>query len=478
MLVKAARHRGLHVTMIHPRRVKLANVKFKSDWIAPRPGTDLALLHAITRAALDLGDPQGVPAEVASGLASLKQGLAEWSADAAAKVTGVPAQAIRDAARRLREAPDKAIVFGRAIAEHPTAPALLQAIENLAWATGANTAARSSVMYIGPHAGSQGALDMGLTPDRLPGYVAAGDAERRRPFEQQWAVTLPTERGMSAPEILRAAADGKIRALWIASDEWIRSAPDRALVEKALDQAELVIVNELFLTGTARKAHVVFPVAAFAEKEGVMVNCERRMQKTVRALPPRKGTRADWEVFQLVAQALGAKWTHRSAEDVWREIARLVPGYQGTMLASMIPYGPQWSLAAPAAAASFAASQDGVPAAGPQDGMWVLSGGVLFLQGSLSHRTELLPRLAKDARVRLHPDDAKKLGVADGDALELTGPSGSLRVPALADDSVPAGSVFLPYAYPGVEVNRLGMPVGAGLKVRVAKVAAGQTVGA
>jgi NADH-quinone oxidoreductase chain G len=478
MLVKAVKHNGLHLTVIHPRRVKLANVKFRSDWLAPRPGTDLALLHAITRAALDLGDPHGVPAEVASSLAALRQGLADSSADAAEKVTGVPAAAIRDAAKRLREAPSKAIVFGRAVTEHPTAPALLQAIENLGWATGALTAERSSVMAIGPHSGSQGALDMGLTPDRLPGYVAAGDAEGRRPFEQQWAVTLPQERGMTAPEILRAAAEGRIRALWIASDEWIRSAPDRTLVEQALDKVELVIVNEMFLTGTARKAHVVFPVASFAEKEGVIVNCERRMQKTVRALPPRKGTRADWEIFQLVAQALGAKWTHRSAEDVWREIARLVPGYQGTMLASMIPYGPQWSLPAPASAVSLAIAKDGVPAAGPPDGLWLLSGGTLFLQGSLSHRTELLPRLAKDARARLHPDDAKKMGVADGEGLELTGPSGSLRVPAISDDSVPAGSVFLPYAYPGIEVNRLGMPSGAGLKVRVQKVAAGQTVGA
>jgi predicted molibdopterin-dependent oxidoreductase YjgC len=262
-------------------------VKFRSSWLAPKPGTDLALLHAITRAALDLGDPEGVPAEIAKGLAALRQGLGDAGADAAAGVTGVSADAIRAAAKRLREAPTRAIVFGRAVLEHPSAPALLQAIENLGWATGAITTERASVMAIGPHAGSQGALDMGLTPDRLPGYVASDDADGRRPFEQQWAVTLPKDKGMSAPEILRAAADGKIRALWIASDEWIRSAPDRTLVEQALAKVELVIVNELFLTETARRAHVVFPVASFAEKEGVMVNCERRMQKTVRALPPR-----------------------------------------------------------------------------------------------------------------------------------------------------------------------------------------------
>jgi predicted molibdopterin-dependent oxidoreductase YjgC len=330
-------------------------------------------------------------------------------------------------------------------------------------------------MFLGPHSGSQGALDMGLTPDRLPGYGALGDPEARKPFEQQWGVSLPAGPGMTAPEILQAAADGRIKALWIASDEWLRSAPDRALVERALERAELVVVSDLFLTGTARRAHVVFPAAAFAEKEGVLVNCERRLQRSVRALSARKGSRPDWEILQAVAQSLGARWTYRGAEDVYREIARLVPGYQGTLWAAMVPYGPQWTLPTPIAAGVPAATAAGAAApAGSDAGLWVLSGGVLFQQGSLSHHTKLLPELAKGGRAFLHPDEARRLGIAGGDAVELTGPAGSLVLPAAIDDAVPAGSVFVPYAFAEVELNRLGAPSGAGLRARVRRAAVPQ----
>ncbi|MEK7824048.1 MAG: NADH-quinone oxidoreductase subunit NuoG [Candidatus Eisenbacteria bacterium] len=481
-LIRGQHQQGLHLTVAHPRRVKLARTRFGGDWLAFRPGSELALLDGLTRAALDLGEPQGLPAEVAEGLPALKQALAGATAEQTERATGVPAAAVRAAAKRLREAGRKAVLFGRAVAEHPLAPALLQAVENLAWISGALTADRSCVMYLGPQSDSQGALDMGLTPDRLPGYVSAGDAAARAPFEQAWGATLEAGPGMSAPEILAAAAEGRIKALWIVADHWLRSAPDRALAERALARAELVIVNELFLTETARRAHVVFPASAFAEKEGVVVNCERRLQKTVRALAWRKGCRPDWEIFQSVAQALGARWSYRSAEDVFREIARLVPGYRGMSWATLLPLGPQWaSEGAPAVPGSLApagggATPGGSAAAG--EGLWLLSGGTLFLQGSLSHRGALLPKLARRARAALHPDEAKRLGVTEGDTIDLRGPGGTVRLPATLDESVPAGSVFVPYAHAEVELNRLGAPSGAGLRVRASRVMASETVSA
>jgi predicted molibdopterin-dependent oxidoreductase YjgC len=450
-VIRGQHQHGLHVTVVHPRRVKLARPKFRADHLALRPGTEVALLNGLCRALLDLGEPEALPAPAARGLAALRKALAEWTAEKTESATGVPAAAIRAAAQRLRAAERKAVLFGRAYTEYPEAPALLQAIENLGWLSGAITAERSSVMFVGPQNNSQGALDMGLTPDCAPGYQPT------------------SERGMAAPEILRAAAAGTIRALWIVSDHWLRSAPDRALVEKALERCELVIVSEQFLTDTARRAHVVFPVAAFAEKEGVIVNCERRLQKSVRALPPLRGTRADWEIFQAVAQAMGAGWAYRTAEDVFREIARTVPIYQGLSWAVLQPLGPRWSAELPAAAPTLAAAPDGQPAAG--DGLWLLSGGTLFLQGSLAHRGQLLPRLAKPGRAFLNPGEALRLGLKGGEALELSGPVGTITLPAAIDDGVPPGAVFVPYAFAEVELNRLGSPAGAGLKVRARRAA-------
>ena len=479
-VIRGQHQQGLHVTVAHPRQVKLARTKFGGDWLALKPGSELELLDGLTRAALDLGEPQGLPAEVASGLPALAQALAGATPEHTEKVTGVPAAAVTAAARRLRQAGRKAMVFGRAYAEHPQAPALLQSIENLAWVCGALTAERSAVMYLGPHSNSQGALDMGLTPDCLPGYVPVGDGGARARYEQAWGTSLDLGPGLGASEVLEAAAEGKIRALWIVGDHWLKSAPDRALAERALARAELTIVNELFLTETARHAHVVFPANAFAEKEGVVVNCERRLQKSVRALAWRKGCKPDWEIFQSVAQAMGTRWSYRGAEDIFREIARLVPGYRGLSWATLLPMGPQWaSDATPAVAGSLAAGGHG--AAGPPasgEGLWLLSGGTLFLQGSLAHRGALLPRLARGARAFLHPDEVRRLGLREGEGVELAGPSGAIRVPFASDPSVPVGSVFVPYAYAEVELNRLGAPSRSGLRVRATRSPVSEAVGA
>ncbi|HTM57451.1 MAG TPA: NADH-quinone oxidoreductase subunit NuoG [Candidatus Udaeobacter sp.] len=467
VIIRGQHQAGLHVTVAHPRRVKLAGEKFRGHWLAVRPGAELALIHSLTAAALESGVPAGLPADVASSLEKLRGALSGWTPEQAEKANGVAAKDVRAAVQRFKDAPRKALLFGRAIAEHPEAAKLLAAIESLGWALGAITPERSFVMYLGPQHNSQGALDMGLVPDRLPGYVDPADAEARKPFEQQWGATLDLPSGLSAPEILAAAAEGRIKALWIASDEWLASAPDRALAERALERCEIVIVNELFLTDTAKRAHVVFPASAFAEKEGVAVNCERRLQRVARAFSPRRGTRADWEIIQAVGRSLGAKWSYRSAEDIFREIARLVPGIQGTSIAQLIPDGHLWSTATPVTAAL-----DGAPWAAPMapahaDGLALLSGGTLFLQGTLSHRSETLTRLAKESRAWLHPDEAQRLGIGAGERIEIATPAGSISIMAALDDAVPPGSVFVPYAQRGVHLNRLGAPGAAGLRVQV-----------
>ncbi|TMQ63663.1 MAG: NADH-quinone oxidoreductase subunit NuoG [Candidatus Eisenbacteria bacterium] len=471
-LIRGQHQKGLHLTIAHPRRVKLADTKFRGEWLAYRPHAEVALLHGLARATLDLGSPAGLPAD---GLAELTRSLAAWSPERVEQETGVAFDSIAAAAQRLKAAERKALLFGRALTEHPQAAALLAAVESLAWLSGALGPERSAVMYLGPQNDTQGALDMGLAPDCLPGYVPVTDTERRRGFEQAWGGPLPGAPGKTAVEILESAAKGEIRALWIVSDNWIRSAPDRRLAEEALGRAELVIVNDMFLTETARKAHVVFPVASFAEKEGVVVNCERRLQKTVRALTPRKGTRGDGEIFQAVARALGARWSYRSTEDVFREIARLVPGYRGISWANLLPLGTPWVSEDRGQPRLAPVTPEAAPAG---EGLAVLGGGILFLQGSLSHRTALLPKLAKAPRAVLHPEEAKRLAVADGERIELEGPGGTIRVAVSLDARVPEGSVFVPYAHAEIELNRLGKPSAPGLKCQARRVSSPERIGA
>jgi len=433
-----------------------------------KPGAELALVLALTRAALEPGVPEGTPGDVAHALEAVKASLVPASPERAEAETGVSHAAIAAAARRMREAGRKALLFGRGVLEHPQAADLLQAIENLGWSLGAIGAERSSVMAFGAHHDSAGAIEMGLAPDLLPGGVAATDAAGRAAFEKPFG-RVPQGGGLAARDILAAAAAGKVRALWIASDDLLASAADRALAEQALERCELVIVNELFLTRTAARAHVVFPVAAFAEKEGSTLNSEGRLQRSNRALSPRPGSRPDWEVFQEVARALGAEWRYRTAEDVFREIARVVPGFQGLSYATLLPDGG-WLSGAPAAPHVAAVEPVADATGGKPGSLWLLAGGTLFADGSLSQRSGTLAKLAGSPRARLSPAEASRLELSAGERVELSGPTGALTLPLELDDSVPAGAVFVPYA--GAELNRLGAPAGAGLRVGLRRAAA------
>ncbi|MGH7741558.1 MAG: NADH-quinone oxidoreductase subunit NuoG [Candidatus Eiseniibacteriota bacterium] len=477
VVIRGQHQNQLHVTVAHPRRVKLARAKFGGAHLAVRPGGELALMMSLAVAALEAGTPEGLPADVTAWLAKWKSAAGIWAPEKTEGASGVAAVAVRAAAKRLREAPHKAVLFGRAILEHAQAADLLAAIEALGWASGAITSQKSAVMFLGPQHNSQGALDMALTPDGLPGYVSASETDARRAFEQQWGgVSLDLPAGLSAPEVLEAAAAGRVRALWIVSDEWLSSAPDRALAERAIERCDLVVVNEMFATETARRAHVVFPVSSFAEKEGTVVNCERRLQRSVRALSPRRGARADWEVFAAVACGLGAAWSYRTPDDVLREIARLVPGYQGVNAATMIPAGARWQRESPLGC-SGRAPASALPANGSGEGLSLLAGGTLFLQGSLSRRSATLLELAGTSRAFLHPDEARRLSVRAGERIAISGSAGSVELPVAIDDAVPPGSVFVPYAQAQVQLNRLGAANGAGARVRVTRAAA-QTVGA
>ena len=478
VIIRGQHQRNLHVTVAHPRRVKLARAKFGGHHLSVRPGGELALVMSLVAAALESRAPEGLPADVVAMLEKWKPAQRDWSPEKMEGASGVSVAAVRAAVQRLREAPRKAVLFGRAILESPQAPDLLAGIEALGWASGAIQPDRSAVMFLGPQHNSQGALDMALAPGGLPGYVDASNAEARKAYEQQWGAALDLPAALSAPEVLEAAAAGRVKALWIVSDEWLASAPDRALAERALERCELVVVNEMFATETARRAHVVFPVASFAEKEGTVVNCERRLQRSVRAISPRRGTRADWEIFSAVARALGASWSYRTSDDVLREIARLVPGFQGASAATMISTGACWSLPAPLGCSGRVPSANASSAsAASGDELSLLAGGTLFLQGSLSRRNATLLELAGTSRAFLHPDEARRLSLRAGERLVLIGSAGSLELPVAIDDAVPAGSVFVPYAQAQADLNRLGAPSGAGWRVRVTRAAA-QTVGA
>ena len=475
-LIRGQHQQKLHLTIAHPRQVKLARTKFGGDWLAMKPGSERALIDGLTRAALDAGDPQALPPEVQSGLAALKHSLAGATAAASEEATGVPAAAITAAAKRLREASRKAILFGRALAEHPQAPALLQAVENLAWVTGAITSERSAVMYLGPQNDTQGALVMGVTPDCLPGYVPVADAAGARRTSRHGRGARHGRRDERARDSRqrRRSHQGAVDRGRPLAQERTRSRAGRAGARPGRARDRERAVPHRDRTARARR----LPGQRLRREGGR--GGEQRAQAPEVGARPRLAQGLQARLGDPPGGGAGARRPlelpqRRGHLPRDREAGARLPRHE---LGDHAPLGPQWSVSSHLVPASLGAglAADKAPASNG-DGLWLLSGGTLFLQGSLSQRGELLPKLAKQARAFLNPEEARRLGVADGEMIELASAAGTVRVAGAVDAGVPAGSVFVPYAYAAVELNRLGMPAGAGLKVRASRVAAPQAAG-
>jgi predicted molibdopterin-dependent oxidoreductase YjgC len=215
-----------------------------------------------------------------------------------------------------------AIIAGKAITEHPHYADIANLLANLVIVTGN----KGNLNVPGSDCNTQGAADMGLLPDRGPGNAAVQSG------------------GMNTVEILKAAADGNLKALWLHEAELIGSSLDQSLVRRALENCPFIVANALSLSPTAQYAHLVLPVASFAEKDGTFTSCERRVQRIYKALELSPDIKPGWLVFTEVASLLGKGGApHFSARDVLKDIVAKVPLYAGITPKSLGEAGVRWN---------------------------------------------------------------------------------------------------------------------------------------
>jgi NADH-quinone oxidoreductase subunit G len=282
-----------------------------------RPGTEIALLNGLLNV---LFAEKLVPEREGLDFGPLRAAVAKWTPERTESETGVPAASIAAAARLLAQSP-AGLLAGKTVTEHPNYPEIVAALGNLMTATGNE----ANVNVPGCACNTQGAMDMGLLPDCGPGYA---------PLDAP---------GMGTREMLEAAAAGKLSALWIAGADLMKSYHDPALVERALEACPFVVVSELFMTETARRATLVLPAASMAEKDGTYTNCERRVQQIHRAFEISPDVKPDWLIFAETGMALGGGTPAFSARDILREIAASVPIYAGMTPKSLGDGGLRWS---------------------------------------------------------------------------------------------------------------------------------------
>jgi len=465
MLRANARAGTQRLVVIDPRRTSLARSAVLH--LRPRPGSDVALLNAIMNVVLDEGlADDAFIAERTEGFEALAAHVREWTPERAEEFTGVPADDIRAAARIFAEAERGAIGYCMGVTQHVGGTDTVLAIADLAMLTGNIGREGTGVYPLRGQNNVQGACDMGALPDLLPGYKRADDPDARAAFEQAWDVELPTTPGLSVVEMTQAAHDGRVKALYVMGENPVLSDPDQAHVVEALRALDFLVVQDIFLTETARLADVVLPAAAFAEKDGTFTNTERRVQLVRRAVAPPGEARTDLDIVWGLCRRIGVT-ALSSAKGVMAEIAAVVPQYAGVTYERLEAGGLQWPVydadhpGTPILHAHAFTRGLGMfvvvePQARPADGMILLTGRLReqYHTGSMTRRS-VIGELQPTAFVEINPIDAARLDIAEGDVVEIDNERGSIQVEARVNDASPVGAVFVPMHFAEAAVNAL-----------------------
>jgi len=490
-----AKLNGTKLVVIDPRRHRVAE---SADlFLQLKPGTEALLYGALAKVIIDRG-LMNLPFITAHcrGYEAFLDRVRDLDLLATAAVCGVPAGLIEAAALAYARARSAALLYSTGIEARPAAA--VEALISLALLTGQIGREGAGIYALTEHNNLQGVCDMGMLPDRLPGYRPVADPAARAEVEALWGARLPSAAGKSARAALTAADPGGVRGMWLCRYDPVSSAflGDAAA---CLEQCELVVVQHLFRTETSRYAHVVLPTTAFGEERVTFTNTERRIQLADQVVPPLPGTSPAWEQLVRVARALGADWRYRTAADVMDEISRVVPFYGGAGHDNLArDYGRQWPCTADRPLGTRTLFADGIPAAdfkflpparpppaapaAPDFPHTLVFGNSLYYwnQNVLIQHSETLKREYRillldypEGFVELNSDDAKELGVRDGEKIRLRAAGGAAVVTARVVPEVRRGTVFVPFFVRQVQRQIGGAAAGGPLvPVRVEKEAA------
>lgn len=405
----------------------------------------------------------------ASQLEELYSWVREFTPERVENITAISAEKLKQIAQMLCSRESCIFLAGREIIFHPQGEQVLEALHNLAFLTGHWGKSGSGVNVLWEYNNSQGALDMGVLPDRLPGFVKLNDNKREK-FEKVWKARVPENEGCNVLQILDKINSGQIKVLYIMGENPIVNFPDKKAVVEALEKLEFLVVQEIFLTPTAEMADVVLPAASFAEKEGTFTSAERRIQKFQRAFKPYAESKPDWQIISTLAGKMGYDFTYFTAADINKEISSLVPFYSAVNFKTLSPFGQQWSTGNSAGPTrtyhdpkdltqggkvSFKKVEFQAPQ--PKDGYpyFLSSGNSVYHSASLSSWSEQLRKVAPEAYCEINPADAYNLKVKEGDWVELESARGKIKLKAKVNEMVQQGVVFVPINFPEAEINSI-----------------------
>ncbi|MFO1173181.1 MAG: formate dehydrogenase subunit alpha [Hyphomicrobiaceae bacterium] len=475
--MKKRLRQGAKLIVIDPRRIDLVrSAHIDAAFHLPlTPGTNVAVLNALAHVIVT----EGLVNEAFVRERCEPQDFAEWAAfvaeernspEASAKYTGVDPALVRGAARLYATGGNGAIYYGLGVTEHSQGSTTVMAIANLALATG-NLGRRG--VGVNPLRGQnnvQGSCDMGSFPHELSGYRHVSDTATRSMFEALWGTKISPEPGLRIPNMLDAAVDGSFKGLYVQGEDILQSDPNTTHVAAGLAAMECVVVQDLFLNETANYAHVFLPGSTFLEKDGTFTNAERRIQLVNKVKTPKNGF-ADWEITQLMANAIGLKWSYTHPSEIMAEIAKLTPTFAGVSYKRIEELGSvQWPCndANPVGSpimhtVTFARGKgrmmltEYVPTderTGPRFPLLLTTGRILsqYNVGAQTRRTPNSMFHAEDV-LEVNPHDAEQRGIKEGDWVKLASRAGETALRATITDRVAPGVVYTTFHHPLTQAN-------------------------
>ena len=458
--IKQAVIKGAKLIVIDPRRIELA--EYADVHLTLLPGTNVPLLNALACAIVEekLYD-EAFLSERVSDWEAFQTFIQTFTPESVADLCGVTAEAIRQAARLYATGQPSMCLHGLGMTEHTQGTEGVMALVNLALLTG-NLGKRGA--GINPLRGQnnvQGSAHMGCEPNNLTGFVSLNDG--RALFESVWQTALPTTQGLNLMQMMDAAADGKLKALWAMGYDILLTNANAHETRRALGNIELVIVQDMFLNETAREFGTVFlPAASSFEKDGTFMNAERRVQRVRQTITPRGESKSDWQIICDLARALGhgAQFAFQSAEAIWNEVRQVWPAGKGISYARIETAGLQWPCPDESHAGTqllhattfpigkqaalrridYRATPETVSAEFP---FLLTTGRTLhhFNAGTMTMRTKNAVLRPADT-LDIAPADAARLGFSEAEQVRVRSRHGETVLPIHFSETVKAGELF------------------------------------
>lgn len=463
--------KGVTSIVIDPRRIELA--KYANYHLQLKPGTNVALLNMMLYYIISEGvEDKAFIESRCEGYEEMKEEILRLDMNELSAITGVDKDLVREASMAYANSKAAMEFHGLGVTEHYQGTFTVQLIADLAMITGNIGKKGAGVNPLRGQNNVQGAADMGAQPHQGAGYLDVTNPEINEKYKLFYdSDVVPSHVGYKIPEMFSAAIDGKLKALWLIGEDVVQTDPNTNKVKKAMDSLDLLIVQELFMTETAKHATVILPGASFLEKEGTFTNGERRIQRVQKVVEPLEGTKPDGQIIVDIMNRMGYKQADYTAAGVLEEVSQIVPFFRGVVWEELGDNGKQWPVQADGTDTQLLHIEEFKRGKGQfsffpykqslevekheKDFPYIITTNrelEHYNCGAMTRRTGNVEILTEDVLL-IHPDDAKANGIEQGDMVCVESPRGKVDIKAEITDEMKPGILSSTFHFPEIMLN-------------------------